>query len=128
MNRPKHYQKHMKQTTELFWIPDDGTGLHCSFDQSYHVTQRREFPVSDSHRVIDDTFSLHKRPSYPIPILSTESGGLTDVDDSCSEPSETIEPSGRSGRAFLPFPDGFWAEMRSSERCPFVPAGPVFGW
>jgi hypothetical protein len=130
MSRPKHYKKHMKQPTELFWTPNDGFGVHTSFDMNYHVTQRRKFAVSESRRIVNDTFSSQGRPSYPMPIFSAENiCGSTDGDEGLiSEPPDTFDPSGPSRRAFLSFPDGFWAEMRSSERFPFVPAGPVFGW
>jgi hypothetical protein len=127
MSCPQHHKKYMKQPTELFWTPSDGFGVHTSFDKSYRVTQRRKFAVSHSQRIIEDTFSSHKCPSYPMPILNAESGcGSTDVDEGLiCEPSDMSVPSRRT---FLSFPDGFWAEMRSSEGFSFVAAGPVSGW
>jgi hypothetical protein len=108
MSRSKVYKKHIKQATDLFWTPKDGgtgSGLHWKFDEQYSVVTCDTFPVEQSQDVIADAFWCRNRPELPIPRFTSD----TDCD---------LNERQLSGRAFLAFLDGFWADLRSSEHQP----------
>jgi hypothetical protein len=98
----------MKQATDLFWTPkDDSTGsrLHWRFDKQSSVVTCDKLPVEQSQDVIADAFWSRNRPELSIPCFSS--------DTNCD-----LNEHQSLARTFLAFPDGFWADLLSSESHP----------
>jgi hypothetical protein len=96
MTRHNRYKKHMKRVTDLFWTPNDGTGLHLTFDQQYHVTVRRDFDSSESQDVLRRAFETGGREP-PIPVFESTGGSADSEGTAGIEPREVAELQSRHG-------------------------------
>jgi hypothetical protein len=124
MKRPTTYKKHMKHATDLFWLPRDSSdsGIHWTFDESYSVVKRQECSRDAIDDAIHSRFSICDDDALPVPILGSESTG-----DTYSMNFGERRESSSHHRAFLPFPDGFWSNVYSSEsHAPKI--NPVSAW
>jgi hypothetical protein len=125
MNRPTTYKKHMKRVSDLFWIPRDSSafGSHWQFDENYSVVHHENFPSERSDEVLKSTFSSGDRNTFPIPMLET-SGTENDWSNDADERGTQTRTR---TRIFLPFPDGFCADLQSSESH-YQVVGPIGIW
>jgi hypothetical protein len=110
MNRPKSYKKHMKHATDLFWASstDSARVIHWRFDGGYAVVKREELPQCDLDCMVQKAFSPAAPGGFPIPTF--EPDGTLDSGCFNGRP-ESNAPS----RSFLPFPDGLWSQLHSTE-------------
>jgi hypothetical protein len=114
----------MKTPCELFWVPQEGKGIHWSFDRKYHVVAKSEFEADRAEQVIQETFSSPSRNELPVPIFES-----TSCEDSpAATNSDSFEERPTSNRPFLSFPDGFWADLNRSESHPVIPTFPGQFW
>jgi hypothetical protein len=105
MNRPKTYKKHVKRATDLFWNPKNGSdpGLHWQLDDSYSVINCSTVQM-DHMDTMKTCYSQETPTAFPLP-------DFKGVPRSEWDTMETTQYR----RPFLPFPDGFCADLHASE-------------
>jgi hypothetical protein len=119
MPRPALYKKHIKHASDLVWTPtDDSTqAIHWKFDEQYSVVQREQFAKRDLPSVLQRAFATPGPRPFPVPQFEPTTASDSDTFGAITE-------SAPSARSFLPFPDGFWSDLHTSERHVVVP-GPI---
>jgi hypothetical protein len=101
----------MKHASDLLWVPKDDSTLatHWKFDEHYAIVQCENFQRQNLPAVIDRAFADPAPQPFPVPQFARPAAPEPDTVDAIVE-----HPT--PARAFVPFPDGFWAELQSSER------------
>jgi hypothetical protein len=127
----------MKHVSDLFWIPKDSnmSASHWQFDESYSVIHHEDFSSERSDEMKKSTFSGENRNTFPVPIfdgsLSQHEYEHESGSGSEHEWSNDVIERGTSTRTqmrvFLPFPDGFCADLYSSESHSHV-VDPISFW
>jgi hypothetical protein len=109
MNHPKHYKQYIKQVTDLFWTPNEGAGVHLTFDGQYHVSARRAFDTSEPQNVVHRAFDRGR--DLPVPVFGSVRGEPDSEGSETSDAPDLQKPM----RCFLSFPSGFCAEINRAE-------------